>query len=127
MTGDSLSTEVFIDDVFVPDDLVVGQVNGGWRVARTTLANERVSLSQTWTFGCGVPELLSVAKVAADAPLEQVGTLVCQGHAIDLLGLRVTLKQLSGTDPGATGSVRKLLGMEHAQQGAGLCLEMSGP
>ena len=53
MTGDSLFNEVFIDDVFVPDDLVVGQVNGGWKVARTTLANERVSLSQSWTFGCG--------------------------------------------------------------------------
>ena len=56
-----------------------------------------------------------------------MGTLVCEGHAIDLLGLRVTLKQLSGTEPGATGSVRKLLGMEHAQQVADLCLEMSGP
>jgi alkylation response protein AidB-like acyl-CoA dehydrogenase len=126
ITGDSLFNQVFLDEVFVPDDCVVGEVNGGWRVARTTLANERVSLSQTWTFGCGVPELLSVAKVTADAPLEQVGTLVCQGHAIDLLGLRVTLKQLSGTEPGATGSVRKLLGMRHAQQVAELCLAMSG-
>ncbi len=126
ITGDSLFNQVFLDEVFVPDDRVVGEVNGGWRVARTTLANERVSLSQSWTFGCGVPELLSVAQVAADAPLEQVGTLVCQGHAIDLLGLRVTLKQLSGTEPGATGSVRKLLAMQHAQQVAELCYEMSG-
>jgi hypothetical protein len=102
-------------------------VNGGWRVARTTLANERVSLSQTWAFGSGVADMLPVAKACTDAPLDRVGTLVCEGHAIDLLGLRVTLKQLSGTDPGATGSVRKLLGMEHAQQVAGLCLEMSGP
>jgi alkylation response protein AidB-like acyl-CoA dehydrogenase len=38
----------------------------------------------------------------------------------------VTLKQLSGTEPGATGSVRKLLGMEHAQQVAELCFELSG-
>jgi 3-oxochol-4-en-24-oyl-CoA dehydrogenase len=51
---------------------------------------------------------------------------VCAGHAIELLGLRVTLKQLSGTEPGATGSVRKLLGMEHAQQIAELCLAISG-
>ena len=40
--------------------------------------------------------------------------------------LRVTLKQLSGTEPGATGSVRKLLGMRHAQQVAELCWSMSG-
>ncbi len=127
ITGDSLFNQVFLDEVFVPDDCVVGEVNGGWRVARTTLANERVSLSQTWTFGSGVPELLAVAKAAADAPLGQVGTLVCEGHAIDLLGLRVTLKQLSGTEPGATGSVRKLLAMRHAQQVAEACLAMSGP
>src|SRR5215831_10482091 len=127
ITGDSLFNQVFLDEVFVPDDCVVGEVNGGWRVARTTFANERVSLSQTWTFGSGVPELLKVARAAPGAPLAQVGTLVCEGHAIDLLGLRVTLKQLSGTEPGATGSVRKLLGMRHAQQVAELCLTMSGP
>ena len=127
ITGDSLFNQVFLDEVFVPDECVVGEVNGGWRVARTTLANERVSLSQTWTFGSGVPELLKVARAAADPPLGRVGALVAEGHAIDLLGLRVTLKQLSGTEPGATGSVRKLLGMRHAQQIAELCLAMSGP
>jgi 3-oxochol-4-en-24-oyl-CoA dehydrogenase len=126
ITGDSFFNQVFLDEVFVPDDRVVGEVNGGWRVARTTLANERVSLSQSWTFGSGVAELLQVARAAADPPLAQVGTLVCAGHAIDLLGLRVTLKQLSGTEPGATGSVRKLLGMEHAQRIAELCFAVSG-
>jgi 3-oxochol-4-en-24-oyl-CoA dehydrogenase len=127
ITGDSLFNQVFLDDVFVPDDRVVGEVNGGWRVARTTLANERVSLSQSWAFGSGVPELLEVAKAVPGAPLGPVGALVCEGHAIDLLALRVTLKQLSGTEPGATGSVRKLLGMRHAQQVSELCFALSGP
>ena len=127
ITGDSLFNQVFLDEVYVPDDCVVGEVNGGWRVARTTLANERVSLSQSWAFGSGVPELLEMAKAVPDAPLGRVGALVCEGHAIDLLALRVTLKQLSGTEPGATGSVRKLLGMRHAQQVAELCFALSGP
>src|SRR6202167_691409 len=126
ITGDSLFNQVFLDDVFVPDDCVVGDVNSGWRVARTTLANERVSLSQTWTFGSGVAELLQVANVAAGSSHARVGELVCAAHAIDLLGLRVTLKQLSGTEPGATGSVRKLLGMRHAQEIAELCFALSG-
>ncbi len=130
MTGDSLFNEVFLDGVFVPDDLVVGEVNNGWRVARTTLANERVSLSQSWTFGCGAPELLEVLRGLARAPdaavLERAGRLVGEGHAIDLLGLRTTLKRLSGTEPGATGSVRKLLGMRYAQRVAEECWTLTG-
>ncbi|HEY2077135.1 MAG TPA: acyl-CoA dehydrogenase [Streptosporangiaceae bacterium] len=125
--GDSFFNQVFLDGVFVPDDCLVGEVNKGWRIARTTLANERVSLSRSWTFGCGVPELLQVARAAAGAErLAEVGELTAAGQAIELLGLRATLKQLSGTEPGATGSVRKLLSMRHAQQVAELCWEMSG-
>jgi 3-oxochol-4-en-24-oyl-CoA dehydrogenase len=123
--GDSFFNQVFLDQVFVPDDCLVGEVNKGWRIARTTLANERVSLSRSWTFGCGVPELLETVRAAGDAPLTQVGELVAAGHAIDVLGVRAALKQLSGTEPGATGSVRKLLSMRHAQQVAELCWEMS--
>jgi alkylation response protein AidB-like acyl-CoA dehydrogenase len=130
LTGDALFNEVFLDGVFVPDGLVVGEVNNGWRVARTTLANERVSLSQSWTFGCGVPELLDVLRDMGEAPgpavLARAGRLICEGHAIDLLGVRVTLKQLSGTEPGATGSVRKLLGMRLAQQIAEECWTLTG-
>ena len=44
MTGDAMFNEVFLDDVFVPDDCVVGEVNDGWKLARTTLANERVAM-----------------------------------------------------------------------------------
>jgi len=125
--GDSFFNQVFLDEVFVPDDCLVGEVNKGWRIARTTLANERVSLSRSWTFGCGVPELLETARAADDAPLGRVGELVATGHAIDVLALRATLKQLSGTEPGATGSVRKLLSMRHAQDVAELCWEISAP
>jgi alkylation response protein AidB-like acyl-CoA dehydrogenase len=126
ITGDASFNQVFLDDVFVPDDCLVGEVNGGWRIARTTLANERVSLSQSWTFGSGVTELLDAARASAEPPLTEVGQLVCAGRAIDVLGLRVTLKRLSGTEPGATGSVRKLLGMRNTQRIAELCLAMSG-
>src|SRR5579875_344665 len=129
MTGDSLFNQVFLDGVFVPDDCVVGEIDGGWKVARTTLANERVSLSQSWTSGFGVAELLEVIgqrkpDLAADG--ERIGRLVCGGHALDVLGLRVTLRQLSGTEPGATASVRKLLGMRHAQQVTECCWSLSG-
>ncbi len=44
VTGTSDFNEVFFDDVFVPDDNVVGPVDGGWTVARATLGNESVSI-----------------------------------------------------------------------------------
>src|SRR5207244_11212243 len=94
--------------------------------ARTTRANERVSLSQTWTFGAGVAELLAVARAADQPPAGDVGRLVCEGRSIDILGLRVTLKRISGTEPGATGSVRKLLGMRNAQETADRGFPLSG-
>ena len=58
ITGDELFNEVFFDDVFVPDDMVVGTVNDGWRLARTTLANERVAMAQGTALGNPVEEML---------------------------------------------------------------------
>src|SRR4029078_5021529 len=44
MTDNAMFNTVFIDDVFVPDDMVLGDVNRGWEVRRNTLTNERVSI-----------------------------------------------------------------------------------
>jgi 3-oxochol-4-en-24-oyl-CoA dehydrogenase len=119
-TGDAFFNEVFIDDVFVPDDLVVGEVDNGWRVARNTLANERVSLSTSWSIGADFAELLALVgelELTGDVRVrDQVGRYAADAHAFELLGARVTLRQLSGTEPGPTSSVRKLLGMRHGQE-----------
>ncbi|MFA1539821.1 acyl-CoA dehydrogenase [Actinomadura monticuli] len=119
-TGEAVFNEVFLDGVFVPDEFVVGPVNAGWRVARTTLANERVGLTSSFQLGGDLPKLLDLAAglgVDGDPVVRDgLGRLVCDEHSFNLLGLRATLKQLSGTDPGATANVRKLVAMEHGQQ-----------
>ena len=53
LTGAAMFNEVFFNDVFVPDDAVVGAPGDGWRIGRTTLANERVSMSSGASFGTG--------------------------------------------------------------------------
>ncbi len=131
MTGEQLFNEVFFDGVFVPDDCVLGEVDAGWKVARNTLANERVSLSSGGSNGLGAKEFLDVAgQAGSDAlgasELERIGRLCCQDQSIGLLGLRVTLRQLTGSDPGAASSVRKLLGVEHAQHIAAACWSLLG-
>ncbi|QKW36672.1 acyl-CoA dehydrogenase [Actinomadura sp. NAK00032] len=128
LTGDALFNEVFLDGVFVPDEQVVGEVDRGWQVARNTLSNERVSLSTGGGLGMGVPELLRFfANREPDAvAAAEVGRLVAQGQSIDLLGLRTTLKQLNGVEPGAEASVRKLLGVQFNQDVADYCWAAQG-
>ncbi|MQA86527.1 MAG: acyl-CoA dehydrogenase [Streptosporangiales bacterium] len=130
ITGDALFNEVFLDGVFVPDDCVVGEPGQGWRVARTTLANERVALSTDWSLA-GVKELLDLVRSLGDRlppdARERIGVLVCESQTFSLLGLRITLMQLSGTEPGPTSSVRKLLGMRHGQRVAEYGWSLLGP
>jgi len=128
LTGEAIFNEVFLDGVFVPDDCVVGEVDKGWQVARNTLSNERVSLSTGGGMGMGVPELLEFfkAKELDAVATAEVGKLVAQGQSIDLLGLRTTLKQLNGVEPGAEASVRKLLGVQFNQDVADYCWAAQG-
>ncbi|GGO69514.1 acyl-CoA dehydrogenase [Nonomuraea cavernae] len=131
MTGENLFNEVFLDDVFVPDELVVGQVGDGWKVARNTLSNERVSLSSgSGGTGSSVPDLLGlIGRLGRElTPVEarQVAEVVCEGHSINALSLRVTLKQLAGAEPGADASVRKLLSTSHAQHVSETAVDLLG-
>ncbi|MFG6197350.1 acyl-CoA dehydrogenase [Nonomuraea sp. JJY05] len=132
MTGENLFNEVFLDDVFVPDDLVVGEVGDGWKVARNTLSNERVSLSSgSGGTGASVPDLLGLigrlGRELTPAEAQQVAAVVCEGHSINALSLRVTLKQLAGAEPGADASVRKLLSTSHAQHVSETAVDLLGP
>jgi alkylation response protein AidB-like acyl-CoA dehydrogenase len=130
LTGAALFNEVFLTDVFVPDDCVVGAPGGGWAIARTTLANERVSMSSGATFGTGVEQVLRrLAKLGPAAPpgaATGVGALLAEAQALRLMGHRATLRSLSGTDPGPGASVRKLLGAEHEQRVQEFGLALAG-
>jgi alkylation response protein AidB-like acyl-CoA dehydrogenase len=132
ITGETLFNEVFFDDVFVPDDDVVGEVNQGWTVARATLGNERVSIGSNQS-DLGLPdarELVALADRYAPGDLgaaRDVGALIAEGQAMAALNLRHVLRALVGGPPGPEGNVTKLLSAEHAQRVAGLGMELAGP
>jgi alkylation response protein AidB-like acyl-CoA dehydrogenase len=92
MTGRSLFTEVFIDDAVAHDDDVVGGVDRGWRVARTTLMNERIGLGGAGGAVGGVPGdrggmlKLRAGDATATAVRRNSGTsLVMRGQAFDVV------------------------------------------
>jgi alkylation response protein AidB-like acyl-CoA dehydrogenase len=131
ITGDAMFNEVFIDDLFVPDECVIGAVGDGWKIARATLANERVSMSSGSTFGIGVESLLRLAerrdgRVSAGIRL-RLASLLVEAQSLGLMAHRSTLRTLAGTDPGPGVSVRKLLGAEHEQRVQEMGLAMFGP
>jgi len=136
MTGLEMFNEVFLDDVFVPDDCVIGEVDGGWPLARTTLANERVSMGSGSSFGGGIEALLTLVadRIAAGALdpndslfADHLGELVAEAHTVAVLGLRSTQRSITGAKPGPEASVRKLLGVEHDQRTQELGLSLLGP
>ncbi|MFF2858961.1 acyl-CoA dehydrogenase [Streptomyces rubiginosohelvolus] len=127
ITGESLFNEVYFDEVLLPADAVVGEVGGGWRVARNTLGNERVHMADQMTFDSGLEALIARSSGIDEAVRARIGALAAEAHALACVGLRTALQQVSGDEPGAGASVRKLVQTLHQQKVAELTLELLGP
>jgi alkylation response protein AidB-like acyl-CoA dehydrogenase len=118
LTGNEFFNEVFIDDVFVPDDLVLGEVNRGWEVSRNTLTAERVTIGSAEN-----PNLASLDRLVEfmrDGEFDQIaqsraGQLIAEGYAVKVLNLRSTLLTLAGGDALPPAAISKLLSMRTAQ------------
>ncbi len=131
ITGHAHFNEVFFDDVFVPDEDVVGPVDQGWTIARSTLGNERISLGGGTDGGMGGgPDLLDLLRRHApdDVGLaREVGEALAETEAIALMNLRGVIRAVEGAEPGAEGNVKKLIGAELAQRKGALAARLVGP
>ncbi|WP_328925436.1 acyl-CoA dehydrogenase family protein [Streptomyces sp. NBC_00190] len=127
ITGEALFNEVWFDDALLPADALVGAADGGWKVARNTLGNERVHMADQMSFDSGLEALLARSADLDGTYRARIGALAAEAHALACIGLRTTLQQVSGLEPGAGASVRKLVQTPHQQRTAELALELLGP
>src|SRR3954452_2965563 len=134
-TGGSEFNEVFFNDVFVPDDDVIGPVDGGWTVARATLGNESVSIGGGSGGGNGradaLPDAEMVKRSAAHPErrpggAERVGRYLAVNHAMGMLNLRVAHRAVAGGGPGPEGNITKLVLSEQGHEATAITSELLG-
>jgi len=118
---------VFFDDVFVPDALVVGAVNDGWRLARSTLASERVAMAHGTALGNPMEQMLRTMVGSEPDPslAERLGGLLLAAQVGSLLDHRIAQLAVGGQDTSAEASARKLIGVRYRQALEELRMELS--
>ena len=133
MTTAHSFNQVFFDDVRIPVDCLIGQENDGWRLAKVTLGNERVSLSgagSLWGTGPSAYDLIDLVKktgaVAHPAMRQRLAGLYIEAETLRLMRLRTLTAAVQGREPGAEASVQKLLADEHGQHVMELAKETIG-
>jgi alkylation response protein AidB-like acyl-CoA dehydrogenase len=130
INGDEEFNEVYLDEVFVPDDDVLGAVGDGWTVARATLAAESSSIGAgAGTIAVPVDTLLALW---LDRPQRlaggdvRIGSFLARQSAIAAMNVRATFRELAGHQPGAEAAVAKLAMTDNAHDGAELLIELAG-
>jgi alkylation response protein AidB-like acyl-CoA dehydrogenase len=133
LTGDAEFNEVFLDDVFVPDDQLVGALHNGWAVANTTLAHERGTafpFKEQVVHEVYLDELWQLAVARNELDDVDIADALAQSF-VDLRVLRLhnwrTLSRLTkGFEPGPESSVTKLAWSDMTQALSARSLDVVG-
>ena len=133
MNGSADFNEVFFEDVRIPAGNLVGDENDGWRLAKVTLGNERVSLSgegALWGQGPTANDLLDIVRdhggVTDPVLRQRLATLYIESEILRLIRLRTVSAKVQGLEPGPEASVRKALADEHGQHVMAAALDLAG-
>jgi alkylation response protein AidB-like acyl-CoA dehydrogenase len=132
MTGEAEFNEVYLTEVRVPDADRIGGVGDGWRVAMTTLMNERTSIgggSGPPARGSGaIAEALRIWKASADrdpVARDRVTRMWVEAEVLRLTNLRAGENRRAG-NPGPEGSIAKLMFAEVNERIYELCVDLLG-
>lgn len=108
-SGHSDFNEVFLTDVFVPDDMMVGKPGGGWDLAVATMAVERTAIGNYVNIdrSGALRHVSQIEGPDQDAALRALGDVEAYTTAIKAMVLRETLRLVEGQSAGPTSSIAK--------------------
>lgn len=122
IAGADSFNEVFFTDVRIPHANVVGDVNDGWRLAKVTLGNERVSLSTGGVLWGNGPTALDVVNEAkklgphSSVLRQKLAQIYIEHMVLEIIRMRTLTARLRGSQPGPEASIRKIMADEHGQR-----------
>jgi alkylation response protein AidB-like acyl-CoA dehydrogenase len=133
MSGGHHFCEVFLDQVRVPTDHMIGSRGDGWRLANVTLANERVALSTggvCWGMGPTSQDFMDLVRrqggIADPLLRQRCARVFTEAIVLDLLGQRMLSTAIAGGTPGPEASMKKFLADVHGQHLTELAADLAG-
>ena len=132
IAGADSFNEVFFTDVRIPHANVVGEVNDGWRLAKVTLGNERVSLSSSgvlWGVGPQATDIIDEArKMGITDPVmrQRLAAIHTEHFVLEIIRMRTLSARLRGEQPGPEASIRKIMADEHGQTAMEIARDLTG-
>jgi alkylation response protein AidB-like acyl-CoA dehydrogenase len=133
-TGDSEFNEVFLDDVRLPADAVLGEVNGGWHAATVMLMNERVTIGREPLSQSPPVNFAKLRELILDRALDtdtaagaRLADMFLLERGLQLLGHKVAAGLKVGTDPGPFASISKLGAAQLARLTTEIAYDLAGP
>jgi len=134
MTGEAEFNEVYLTEVRVPDADRVGDVGEGWRVAMTTLSNERTTIGGSSTApGAGSGSIAEAVRIwqreghrRNPVDRDRLTRLWIESEVLRLTNLRASQNRKAG-NPGPEGSIAKLMFAEVNKRVYELCIDLLGP
>ena len=133
MTTAHSFNQVFFDNVRIPASLRVGEEGDGWRLAKVTLSNERVSLSSAgslWGVGPSADDLIDLIRgnggLADPVLRDRAVRLHIESKLLHLNRMRSLSARLKGKTPGPEASIQKIMADEHGQHVMELAKDVAG-
>ncbi|HXW47316.1 MAG TPA: acyl-CoA dehydrogenase family protein [Streptosporangiaceae bacterium] len=132
-TGHSPFNEVFFDNVRLPADAVIGEVNQGWAAAVVMLRHERIAIGTMGSSrgsSLGYDSLRDLAaglgRTSDQGVRRELAELYARGRAVALFALLLRQETQAGKLPGARGSVAKLAGSDYARFAGNVAADVLG-